>query len=61
MEVARARRQRAEQRRQVDEPPGEDVHDAAFALDAAVDGNAESPLCRIARRGALLVGVMVNG
>ncbi len=41
MEIPRARRQRPEQRRHVDEPSGEHVHDGAFALDLAVD--AEEP------------------
>lgn len=34
--------------------------DGADAIMGCSD-NAESPLCRIARRGALPVGVMVNG
>src|SRR5689334_15281923 len=37
VKVARARGQRAEHRRQVDEAAGQHVHDLAFALDAAID------------------------
>ena len=38
VKIPRPRLQRAEQRREIDEPSGEHVHDLAFALDLAVDG-----------------------
>lgn len=56
VEIARARRQRAEHRREIDEPAGEHVHDAAFALDAAVDG--EQP--RAEQFAALAATISIN-